>query len=254
MTKSPAVLFDVDGAVATIRMNVADRRNALSPVLRDGISDAFDLAMADDSVKCVVLAANGAVFGAGQDFAAVDDFNIRAADLINLYYKPLLLKIHHFPKPVIAAVNGLCVGMSASLALACDLLIMDENAELSFSFSKFGLAPDGGASWHLVSLVGAKRAFQIFAESGGIGAQQALQLGIANKVYQGESLITAALEWAAQLATVASQSLSSAKSAVRQAADLDLAAAISMEAELQQLCSESSETQAAMAAFLARKK
>lgn len=254
MTKSSAVLFDVDGAVATIRMNVADRRNALSPILREGLSDSLDLAMADDRVKCVVLAANGAVFGAGQDFAAADDFNIRAADLINVHYKPLLLKIHHFQKPVIAAVNGLCVGMSASLALACDLLIMDENAELSFSFSKFGLVPDGGASWYLVNLLGAKRAFQVFAESKTISAQQALQLGIANKVHQGESLITAALEWAAQIATVPPLSLSFSKTAVRQAADLDLADAISMEAELQQICSESSETKSAMAAFLARKK
>ncbi|CAA0101400.1 enoyl-CoA hydratase/isomerase family protein [Zhongshania aliphaticivorans] len=254
MNTSPAVLVDVDGAVATIKMNVADRRNVLNPVLRQGLSDAFDAALTNDSVRCVVLAANGTVFGAGQDFAAVEDFNILAADLINVHYKPLLLKIHNSPKPVIAAVNGLCVGMSASLALACDLLIMDENAELSFSFSKFGLAPDGGASWHLVNLLGAKRAFQILAESKAISAQQALQLGIANKVYQGESLLVAACEWAEQIATVAPLSLRFAKAAVRKATDLDLADAISMEAELQQICSESSETKAAMAAFLTRKK
>lgn len=254
MNTSPAVLVDVDGAVATIKMNVADRRNVLNPVLRQGLSDAFDAALTNDSVRCVVLAANGAVFGAGQDFAAVDDFNIPAADLINVHYKPLLLKIHHFPKPVIAAVNGFSVGISASLALACDLLIMDEKAEFTFPFSKFGLVPDGGASWHLVNLLGAKRAFQIFAESKTISAQQALQLGIANKVYQGESLLVAACEWAAQIATVAPLSLRFAKTAVRQTADLDLAGAISMEAELQQICSESSETKSAMAAFLARKK
>jgi 2-(1,2-epoxy-1,2-dihydrophenyl)acetyl-CoA isomerase len=254
MNKYPAVLFDVDGGVAIIRMNAPEKRNVLNPVIRQGLSDAFDTALENDDVRCVVLAANGAAFGAGQDFTAVDDFSISATDLINLHYKPLFLKIHHFPKPVIAAVNGLCVGISASLALACDLLIMDESAELTFPFSKFGLAPDGGASWQLVNILGAKRAFQIFAEARGINAQEALQVGIANKVYQGENLLAAALEWAVQLATVAPLALTFAKTAVRQAANLELADAISMEAELQQICSESSETQAAMAAFLARKK
>ena len=254
MSENKEVLYEVKGQVAVVTFNRPEVKNALNPLMRQQFNDAMDAASADDNVRVIVVAANGDSFGAGQDLSAMDDIRMDAIKLIDDHIKPLLLRIHHAPKPVIAAINGACAGVSASIAMACDMAVMSDDAFIYMAFAAVSLIPDGGASWHLVNHLGYKRAYQLVAESGRLKADQCLEMGLVNKVCPAASLREETLAWAESLAPRAPLSLRLTKEALRNSMNLNLADAISAEAPLQKTCIESEDSREAMKAFMEKRK
>ncbi|MFN3981139.1 MAG: enoyl-CoA hydratase/isomerase family protein, partial [Caldilinea sp.] len=124
------VLYATEGSVAVIRMNRVERRNAFTPEMLTELNDAFRHAEQDPAVRAIVLTGEGPTFSAGQDLSiftgAIDAANVREA--IKSYYKPLILRMVTMPKIIIGAINGGAAGAGASLALACDLRIMADDA------------------------------------------------------------------------------------------------------------------------------
>lgn len=249
MNDDESVLYSIEGPVAVIELNRPAKKNAVDPGMRLMLSECLDRAIHDGNVSAVVLAAAGDAFGSGQDLNVVDDISIGAFDLIERHIKPIILKIHHAPKPVIAAVNGACAGVSASIALSCDLAVMADNAFFYMAFSTIGLVPDGGAGWHLVKSLGMKRAYQVLAESGRIDAATALSSGLVNKVASADVLLKEAVQWAKQLSMQAPLSLRHTKAALREVINASLEESISIEARLQSICASSEDSREAMQAF-----
>lgn len=249
MSSDEAVLYHADGAVAVITLNRPSKRNAISPDMRAKLSAYLDKAMADSDIAAIVLAAAGESFGAGQDLAFADDIEIGAEALIEQHIKPLIMKINAAPKPVISAVNGACVGVSASIALSCDLCVMEESAFFYMAFANLGLVPDGGISWHLVRHLGIKRAYQVVVESARIDSATALSCGLVNKVVGSGDLFSETIQWAQTLSRSAPLSLRHTKSAMQQAVVSDLEKIISIEARLQGICADSADSREAIQAF-----
>ena len=229
------VEYAQDEQVAFITLNRPERRNALNAALNRDLLAAFGQARDDASVRAIVLTGAGKGFCAGADLSgfAAQPTAEQVYDSIINSYQPLMGLITTIEKPVIGAINGVAAGAGASLALACDLLVMAEDASLMMAFSNIGLVPDAGACWFLVRQVGYSRAYQIAIEGEQISAERCASFGLANKVAAPDQLLPEAPAWAHQLAKRPTLALGLTKHALNHAAGHDLASTIEYEARLQ---------------------
>jgi 2-(1,2-epoxy-1,2-dihydrophenyl)acetyl-CoA isomerase len=161
----------------------------------------------------------------------------------------MIKMLRSIEKPVIAAVNGVAAGAGASLALACDLRIMATTASLLQAFGNIGLVPDSGSTWFLVRQVGFGRAFEIAVEGERIPAKRCLELGLANRLAEPETLMAEARAWAAKLAGRATYAIGLTKRAMNRALTSTLLEAIEYEAHLQQLAAGSQDFVEGVQAF-----
>lgn len=229
------ILYSTEDAVAVIRMNRVERRNAFTPEMLSELNDAFLLAEQDPTVRAIVLTGEGPTFSAGQDLSiftgAVDAANVREA--IKSYYKPLIMRMVTMPKIIIGAINGGAAGAGASLALACDLRIMAEDGYILQAFSNIGLVPDAGSTWFMARILGYSRALHYCIEAERIPAPRCRELGLCNQIVAGSFLMHKAMEWAQTLANRPTKALGWTKQALNAALHSSLEAAIDYEADLQ---------------------
>jgi len=183
------------GAVRVITLNRPERRNATSAELMAALNDALPMP-SDEVVRAVVLTGNGPSFSAGGDLKAarlpIEPGSRRMREVFN----PVVARLAALPLPVIAAVNGPALGAGLSLALAADLRVASARAVFSAGFVDVGLATDTGASFFLPRLVGHGRAFEILTTGRRVGPDEALAIGLVNRVVEHEALMTQALELA----------------------------------------------------------
>ena len=235
MSDYKTILYATEDAVAVIRMNRVERRNAFTPEMLAELNDAFRHAEQDPAVRAIVLTGEGPTFSAGQDLSiftgAVDAANVREA--IKTYYKPLIVRMVTMPKIIIGAINGGAAGAGASLALACDLRIMADDAYILQAFSNIGLVPDAGSTWFMARMVGYSRALQLCIEAERIMAPRCVQLGLCNEVVAGSFLMHKAMDWAHALAARPTKALGWTKQALNASMQSSLDAAIDYEADLQ---------------------
>lgn len=247
-----SILYTTTNRVALITLNRPETLNALNEPMRNDIFDALGRAANDAEVRAIVVAANGRGFSSGTDLQEAADK--QTFTLLEEEYKPVFNRVMQCPKPVIAAVNGVCAGVGASFALACDLIVMGESAFIYLAFANVGLIPDGGMCWHLARGMGPRRAYQVIAEGGRVPAADCLGLGLANKVVPDEALLDEATQWAERLGQAAPLALKYAKLAVQQAMRNDLADTMRLEAGLQSMCATSEDGREGVRAFLEKRK
>jgi enoyl-CoA hydratase/carnithine racemase len=181
------VLEERSGSVATIRLNRPDKLNALNVELGRALVHALLRASQDSAVRAVVVTGAGRAFCAGGDIDLLLDMRKRNAkdELEGLLMagKEICLAISTMTKPVIAAVNGPAAGGGMNLALAADLRIASDQAKFAESFAKIGLYPDFGGTYFLPRIVGSAIAAELFYTAETISAEDALRLGIVNRVF-----------------------------------------------------------------------
>ncbi len=256
MADYQTILYTTDHSVATITINRPERRNAVTQEVLSELLRAFTRAGDDDSIRAIVLTGAGKGFCAGQDLSAFGGIasgeQVRRAVLD--YYKPLIACMVTLPKPIIGAINGAAAGAGASLALACDLRVMAEDAVLMQAFSNIGLVPDAGSSWFLVRLVGYSRAFEIAIGGERISAQRCLELGLTNRMTTPEQLLTEAQSWAQHLAQRPTLAIGLTKQIMLQATQQSLETIIELEAELQAKAVVSHDHKEGVTAFMEKRK
>lgn len=233
MNEFETVRYDRHDAIALITINRPDAMNSFNTELRRDLLAAFQLAAGDKSVRVVVLTGEGRSFSAGADLKASLSTDRTVEQQLQEEYRPVLECIMTMDQPVIAAVGGSAAGIGLSYALACDLMIMGDNAFLLSPFTTISLLPDGGLNWLLVHQLGYRRAFQLSVESERINAAKCVELGLANKAVPGDDLLDEALAWARSLAKRAPLSLAATKKAMRHATANDWASTFDVEAPLQ---------------------
>jgi 2-(1,2-epoxy-1,2-dihydrophenyl)acetyl-CoA isomerase len=251
-----SLLLDINGPVATVTMNRPAARNAMDRQLRTELRHAIDALNADDSIRCIVLAASGAGFCAGTDLMERDpdsDEDGYVTRMLRAEYHTLMESIAHADKPVVAAVNGAAAGIGASLALVCDMIVMAEDAFFYSAFGAISLIPDGGLHKHLLINLGPQKAFEMIALSQRLDAATSLQMGMANRVVPSEQLLSAAQALAAQLASCAPLTLKHAKKVLRFAEDHDLFATMEEESVHQNVCFTSEDFKEGASAFFQKR-
>lgn len=175
-------LNKADG-VATIILDRPEVYNAFHDELTYELQEALKDVAKDDAVRVVVITGEGKAFCSGQDLkAAMKNPGRSFSESIHKRYNPIIQAIRNMPKPVLCRLNGVAAGAGCSLALACDMVIAAEEASLSEIFVHIGLVLDSGSSYFLPKLVGPQKAFELSTMATKVTAQEALQIGMINKV------------------------------------------------------------------------
>ena len=254
MTDYETVKYTTDGPVALVTLHRPDAMNSFNTELRRDLDEALTLAAGDDAVRAVVLTGEGRSFSAGADLKTGLMNTQSVEDILQKEYRPVFETIANMPKPVLAAVGGSAAGIGMSYALACDLLIMSDDAFLLSPFTTISLVPDGGLNWLLVNQLGYRRAFQLSIESERIPAERCVELGLANRAVPADELLNEAIAWAAKIAERAPLSVAATKKAMRHAASGSWASTFDIEAPLQDKLRDSDDCQEGVAAFLEKRK
>jgi 2-(1,2-epoxy-1,2-dihydrophenyl)acetyl-CoA isomerase len=254
MKEFETVRYERDSNVAIITIHRPDAMNTFNTELRRDLLAAFQHARRDDGVRIVVLTGEGRSFSAGADLKGSLSSDRSVEEQLQLEYRPVFECIAEMDQPVIAAVAGSAAGIGMSYALACDLLVMADNAFLLSPFTTISLVPDGGLNWLLVHQLGYRRAFQLSIECERISAARCVELGLANRTAPAEALLEQTLAWAHSLAERAPLSLAATKRAMRHATGHDWASTFDVEAPLQRRLRDSEDCAEGVAAFFEKRK
>lgn len=253
-TYSPPVRCTTTDAVATITLDQSAQLNALTTDAKRELLALLLAAAADDAIRAVVLTGSGRAFCAGQDLA--EHANALAADpgaafdTVTEHYNPIVASLAGMPKPVVAAINGVCAGAGIGFALACDYRVAARSAKFSAAFAGVGLTADSGLSWSLQRAVGASRASAMLMLGRPFGAEEAASTGVVHEVVDDIELESRATAVATQLANGPTLAFAAMKTALRRAASMSLEDTLAMEAQLQSGLALSSDHQSAVQAFM----
>ena len=247
------VLTELKEHVLTITLN-RPKVNAFNLEMIEAAQAAFKQAGRDSQVRCVLLSGSGNVFSAGQDIAEVkkaEDTSFRYHLLHT--YNPLVLQIRQLEKPVVAAINGAVSGAALGLALACDLRIAADTARFVVGFLGIGLGPDSAVSLFLPALIGLGRATEYAFSNVPILADQALALGLVNRVVPAAELSPRAFEWAGALALGPVHAFGLAKRAFNKSVLGNLEQVLDYEAHIQDIAGRGAEHKEGVQAFLEKR-
>ena len=244
--------------IGTITFNRPDRLNALTFEVYAELRDFFVTLADREPVKVVIITGEGRGFCSGGDVDAIIGALLKQEMTELLAFTrmtgALIANIRALPKPVIAAINGVAAGAGAVIALAADFRIAVPQASLAFLFTKVGLAgADMGAAYLLPRVVGLARATELLMLGEKVSAEEALRIGLVNKVVAPESLFVEARSLAARLAAGPSFAIGMTKTLLNQELDVDFASAIEAEAQGQAICMQAPAFRAAYDAFKTRK-
>lgn len=219
MTPDLIVESAADG-VLLLRLNRPERRNALATPLLCAIAGALTAADADDAIRVVIITGSDSLFAAGAD---VDELAASTGDdPIESPRFQAWAAIRSFSKPLIAAVEGWCLGAGLELALRCDLIVAGAKARFGLPETNLGIMPGAGGTAILPRLVGLRRAMAMVLTGEPIGAEEAQRAGLITQTVADGEAADAATALAAKLAARAPNALRTAKASLRQATELPL--------------------------------
>lgn len=218
--KSGDILFEVKDGVAWVTINRPRYRNAFREQSLDEMIEALRSTREDPSIACaVVTGAGDTAFSAGGDFAAMMRLNRANAHMWNDRMLGLAMTIRGLPIPVIAMVNGWCMGGGHELALWCDLVIASENAVFGQTGAKVGACPTVGATQYLPRMIGERLAREMIFLARTFTAKEALEIGLINKVVPKGELRAATLEWCERIKGHSPQTLRATKKSMNHESD-----------------------------------
>jgi len=250
MAEDKVVLIETDGHVATVTINRPDKLNALNADVRSEFVAAFEALGANDEVRVVIVTGAGEKsFVAGADIgefegrSPVDQFRVmKSFGIVDV--------VDAFPKPVIAAINGFCLGGGCELAMGCDIRIASEKAKLGQPEVNLGILPGAGGSQRLPRLVGLGTAYKMLFSGEMVRANEALRIGLVDEVVPADQLTDRTRALAATIATKSPVALQLIKEAVRAAVRMPLDEGLRLETTLFGLAFSSEDKVEGVKAFL----
>jgi 2-(1,2-epoxy-1,2-dihydrophenyl)acetyl-CoA isomerase len=261
LIETPAVLVERDAqdpAVAVLTLNRPARYNALTVELKTVLLDAITVLGAAGDVRALIVTGAGKAFCVGQDLGEHAE-TLRADpstafDTVTEHYNPIVLGLVDLPFPVVAAINGPCVGAGLGFALACDLRIAAAGLKFVTAFTGIGLTADSGLSASLAHAVGVSRATELLLLNETFTAEDALSWGLVRAVVPAEEVLPAALELARRLAAGPTRAYVEVKRAVRHGAVATLPEVLAAEGAAQARLAATEDHVAAVEDFLAKRR
>ena len=248
------ILVETSNRISTLTINRPDKRNALNQATRDEMLHALELLEKSAETRVLVITGAGdKAFIAGAD---INEFEGRTALTQREAMKGLRIftAIEEFPKPVIAMINGFCLGGGLELALACDIRVASDTARLGQPEINLGIIPGGGGTQRLTRLVGEGKAMEIILTGDAIDAAHAREIGLVNQVVPATELRNTVLGLAARIAEKSPIALRMAKDSVKSAARMSLREGLERETDLFCLTFGSEDKAEGVRAFLEKRK
>ncbi|GAC1398345.1 MAG: enoyl-CoA hydratase family protein [Pyrinomonadaceae bacterium] len=256
---SEDLLYETSDGIATITFNRPEVLNAITFEIYARLREIFEELRVDENIKAVIINGQGDAFCSGGDVHKIIGELLTRDAAGHLEFTRLtcavIRNMRLLDKPIIAAVNGICAGAGAVIALASDLRIASEDARFAFLFTKVGLTgADMGAAYLLPRIVGMGRALELLIFGDTIDALTAERYGLVNRVVSQAELMTTARAWATRLAGGATLAISMTKQMVNNEWNMDLLSALENEAQAQALLLMSEDHKSFYEAFKAKRK
>lgn len=248
------LIVERQGRIGVVRINHPEALNALDTLVLRELGQAFDAFAADAGIDVVVLTGEGRAFVAGADIAEMSAMTAAEGKAFGRLGADVFRKIELLPQPVIAAVNGFALGGGCELAMACDIRIASAKAKFGQPEVGLGITPGFSGTQRLPRLVGLGKAKELIYTAAVIPAEEALRIGLVNKVVAPEALMDEALALAATIASKARLAVRYAKEAINRGIETDIETGIAVEASLFGLCFATADQKEGMAAFLQKRK
>jgi len=249
------VLYERQENIAWLTFNRPEALNALNTEVNLALTDCLNRAEADPEVRVVILKGSGnKAFVAGADIKEMMTMNAMEAREHAIRAKRVTDTIWNLKKPVIAAIQGFCLGGGLEYALACDLRIASENAKFGLPEINLGIMPGGAGTQRLARLVGLTKAKELCLTGGMIDSGQALALGILNAVCPQDNLLSEAAALAKKIASKSPHAVTLIKSSINKGTEMDLESAALFEIDCFGLCFSTDEQKQGMQAFVSKKK
>jgi len=244
------IIVEKNEGVARVILNRPEVMNAMNNILVDEIWAATEDVRADDKITVVIITGAGKAFCSGLDLNYVEELvNGPILEVGTLLRKmQAAFRLERLEKPVIAAINGDASGEGCDLALACDFRIVAENARLGMTYTQLGLVPDTGGACRLIQLVGLAKAKELIFFGEPIGAKEALEMGLVDKVVPVQDLDAAVAELTKRLATKSPGALGLAKRAINTTLEVSLKATMEFDLRAQSRRFQSEDAREAIAA------
>lgn len=254
---SALVELSVSEKIAIVTLNRPDVRNAINDAMRNELIAILERIAVDEDLLAMIITGEGTAFCAGGDISGMKERLSTPAGQVAFngwnrqrqVHKSVAL-LHNMPKPVIAAVNGAAAGLGCDMALACDFIIAGEQAKFTMSFIKRGLVSDGGGMYFLPRRVGLSRAKQLIFTGRTVDAQEALTIGLADRVAPDDRLISEAVAWARELSQGSRASLALSKEILDQTFESAAEQIFAFSREAQAVCYTTAEHRDGVLAFL----
>jgi 2-(1,2-epoxy-1,2-dihydrophenyl)acetyl-CoA isomerase len=254
-----AIRVERQDGLVTITIDRPDKKNAIDAAAWNELDRTFAELTIDPEARAVILTGAGGNFSAGADLSG----NKTGLGLTGRPVQPIvqemrvvgdiILRLASMPKPTLAVVDGVCVGVAMGLALACDLVLASDRARFSEIFAKRGLALDGGTSWLLPRRIGLGKAKELAYFADFVDAKEAERIGLVNRVVSAAELDAAAGEWGRRLAGGPTLALGLSKRLLDASAQITLAQAFEDEARCQHITYSSQDMREGIAAYLQRR-
>ena len=243
----PDTLITIDNHILRIQLNRPRKKNALTPDMYDALREAIERANDDSSIRVITLT------GSGDSFCAGNDLNTFLANPGSDAAARFIKTIAGAQTPIVAAVNGVAVGVGVTMLLHCDLVYASEDAKFNFAFIDLGLLPEAASSYLLPRMLGYSGAAELLMLGEAFSAQKAQECGIVNQVVAAEALDDLAQSKAAQLAAKPPEALRQTKMLLRRGSAKAVEETMELELEMIGERLVSDEARAIMQAFFARR-
>jgi 2-(1,2-epoxy-1,2-dihydrophenyl)acetyl-CoA isomerase len=251
------VTWEQSGGIGRLTLNRPETLNAWTADFGKELKQVVEGEAADESVRAVLVTGAGRGFSSGADlkagFEQADDGLPDVRKELHEIYHPVIAGVRRLEKPVVAAVNGPAVGIGASLAFACDLVLAAESAFFGLAFVNIGLMPDGGSTLFVPAAVGKARSFQMALLGERIPAQKALEWGLVNYVHADDRLMGEAEALVEHLAAGPTRSYAGSKKALNNMLYPDLDGQLDLEAELQHALARTRDFTEGVTAFVEKR-
>lgn len=249
------IIFETEGNIAVLKFNRPKALNAINPAVLDEVSDVLDKVEQDGAIKVLVLTGEGEkAFVAGADIAYMAELSPLEGHKFSRTGQEILFRLENLPLPVIACVNGFALGGGTEIAMACDFIYASETAKFGQPEINLGILPGFGGTQRLARLVGKSMAKELCMNGAIIPAQEAKQIGLANKVFPADKLWEETMRTAGVLASKGKVSMRAVKQCVDRGFDVDLRSGCYMEADAFGICLASPDAKEGMNAFLQKRK
>jgi enoyl-CoA hydratase/carnithine racemase len=248
----PEIIVTDDGPIRTVRMNRPEKKNALTATMYQAMATALEEAAGIPAIRCVLIAGAPDAFCAGND---INEF-MRAAEADHALSRPSMKLLHALPrceKPIVAAVQGVAVGIGTTMLLHCDHVVAATDARFSTPFARLGILPEAASTLIAPRLMGHARAFSLLVMGRPLDADSAKAAGLVNAIVAPADVEAEALKAAQEIANLPPEAVAIARRLMRGNID-EIVARIDEEAALFRERIASPEARAAFAAFLARKR
>lgn len=246
------ILVTKEGSIGLVQLNRPKVLNALSAELMTELVSALEELDRDRDVHVIILTGGESVFAAGADLREMAEAS--PVDLVLDRRFELWDRIRKIGKPIIAAVSGYCLGGGNELAMSCDIIIASETASFGQPEVNVGIMPGAGGTQRLTRAVGKHKAMEIILTGKSISAEEALRLGLVNRIVPVESLMTEAKKVANEIASKPTISIRSAKEAIAKAQDTTLEVGLEFERRLFYTLFATEDGREGMQAFLEKRK